>query len=58
MLLAAQGMKLPDVVWVVVGLVAVLAGIGFLIVLLNFGRLWVTALSAKADVGLLELIGM
>ena len=43
------------VVGAIVGIVIALA---LFIVLANFGRLWVTALSARANVALMELIGM
>lgn len=37
---------------------AVLAGLVFVVLMLNFGRLWVTAWSAKAKVAMKELVGM
>ncbi len=47
-----------DALWLIVGIV----GIGILLLLfvlaLNFGRLWITAFSARADVSMRDLIGM
>jgi len=47
-----------DVLWLIVGIV----GIGIVLLLfvlaLNFGRLWITAFSARADVSMRDLIGM
>ncbi len=47
-----------DAFWLIVGLI----GIGILLLLfvlaLNFGRLWITAFSARADVSMRDLIGM
>ncbi len=44
--------------WLVVGGVLAIAFFAFAIVVLNFGRLWITAYSARADVTWRELVGM
>jgi uncharacterized protein YqfA (UPF0365 family) len=43
---------------ILVAVVAVIIGLAAFIMLVNFGRLWITAVSAKADVTMWELVGM
>lgn len=43
---------------VIIGIIVLVFGLGALILIMNFGRLWIMAYSAKADVGLFELFGM
>ncbi len=54
----AAATTMPQLFWVIVGLVAIVLGLAFIVVALNFGRLWVTAWSAKTEVTMMELIGM
>ena len=44
--------------WIVVTVVAAILGLIFFILLVNFGRLWILAWFARANVGMGELIGM
>ncbi|MFQ5807537.1 MAG: flotillin-like protein FloA [Phycisphaerae bacterium] len=46
--------------WIGIGIaiIAIVVGIAAFIVIVNFGRLWITALSAKANVSMRELVGM
>ncbi len=49
---------MPQWVWLVFGVLALLFAFFAFIVIVNFGRLWITALSARASVSWSELIGM
>ncbi len=49
---------MPGWLWLLLGAVAALFGLFAFIVVVNFGRLWITAYSAKAKVTWGELIGM
>ncbi len=49
---------MPPWIWVAVGAVLVLLGLVAFVVMVNFGRLWITAYSARAQVGWRELVGM
>ena len=44
--------------WIIVSVVAGILGLVFVVLVANFGRLWVTAWSAKASVTMGELLGM
>jgi uncharacterized protein YqfA (UPF0365 family) len=44
--------------WIIVLVVAIVIGLSAFILIVNFGRLWITALSARAQVGMRELVGM
>jgi uncharacterized protein YqfA (UPF0365 family) len=58
LLLLAQKTDVWSLVWVVGGIVIAIAVLAAIVLLLNFGRLWITAVSAQANVSMLELIGM
>ena len=49
---------MPNWVVAVIAIVAVVFGLAFFILVVNFGRMWVTAWSAKARVSFGELLGM
>jgi uncharacterized protein YqfA (UPF0365 family) len=44
--------------WIILLAIAIIVGFAALILIINFGRLWVTAWSAKANVSMRELLGM
>jgi uncharacterized protein YqfA (UPF0365 family) len=44
--------------WVIGGIIVAILVLAFAVLLLNFGRLWVTAVSARARVSMRELVGM
>lgn len=45
-------------VWILIAVVGIVVGLAVFILAINFGRLWITAVSARADVGIFELLGM
>jgi uncharacterized protein YqfA (UPF0365 family) len=47
-----------EYLWIIFGLIGAVFLLFFLVVFANFGRLYIMALAARADVGLGELIGM
>lgn len=51
-------MGIPQAVWIVVVLLLLLGVLTLGVLLVNFGRLWITAYSAKAHVAMRELVGM
>ncbi len=51
-------MPIGSLIWVAIGLVAIVLLLALVVIMLNFGRLWITAWSAGADVKMRELIGM
>jgi uncharacterized protein YqfA (UPF0365 family) len=53
-----KGQDMNNMLTVILGIIILVFGLGLLILFMNFGRLWIMAKSAQADVGLLELLGM
>jgi uncharacterized protein YqfA (UPF0365 family) len=43
---------------IIIAVVAIVVGIAVFVLVVNFGRLWVTAFSARANVSMRELVGM
>jgi uncharacterized protein YqfA (UPF0365 family) len=49
---------MPNWFVIAAAVVGIVIGLAMFILIVNFGRLWITAVSAKADVGIFELLGM
>lgn len=49
---------MPNWIWLAIAAIAVIFGLAAFVLLVNFGRLWITALSARANVTMRELVGM
>ncbi len=49
---------MSDAVVMIIAIIGGLIGLAVLILFLNFGRLWITAVSARANVSMRDLIGM
>jgi len=47
-----------EYIWIVIGIVAGIIGLVFVVVVLNFGTLWIKARAAKTKITFMELIGM
>ena len=47
-----------NLIGIAIAIIAIIVGLAVLIVFVNFGRLWITALSARANVSMRELVGM
>jgi uncharacterized protein YqfA (UPF0365 family) len=43
---------------IIVAIIAIIIGIAAFVLIVNFGRLWITAFSARANVSMRELVGM
>jgi uncharacterized protein YqfA (UPF0365 family) len=58
LLLLAAKSEAGQWLWIVGGIIIVIIALAFFALIANFGRLWVTAWSAKSQIAMRELLGM